>query len=374
VTNNGQGKAFNVVLTDQLLNTLSWSVDPAVQGCSISQTQLLTCQIGTMKGTHDGAGGVGDSFSVTVKATVSSSFVNQTPVADGPQLEIDGNLAPASNTSLDWETPDFVICPPAPAGKQVIGCSLDLSNSQQDNSMVQGTKEDTPVPTLEFGSIPNNKSDLHRFYIRNNRAVATGGAVHDFLYLAWERVNNPTGTTNMDFEFNQSSATSTNGVTPVRTAGDLLIKYDLSQGGGTLSMGFHRWVTSGACEANGQTAPCWGPVNDLTGAFAGQANLTSVTDHIDPGDRTLSALTFGEARIDMQAANFFTSSACVHFGRAFLKSRSSDSFTSVIKDFITPIPVNVTNCLPTPIPNTANVTADNATGASDTGKITVNVP
>ncbi len=35
----------------------------------------------------------------------------------------------------------------------------------------------------------------------------------------------------MDFEFNQSSVISTNGVTPVRTAGDVLIQYDLAKGG-----------------------------------------------------------------------------------------------------------------------------------------------
>ena len=35
----------------------------------------------------------------------------------------------------------------------------------------------------------------------------------------------------MDFEFNQVERRTGNGVTPVRTAGDLLIQYDLSQGG-----------------------------------------------------------------------------------------------------------------------------------------------
>jgi hypothetical protein len=34
-----------------------------------------------------------------------------------------------------------------------------------------------------------------------------------------------------DFEFNQSEEISSNGVTPVRLAGDLLIQYDLANGG-----------------------------------------------------------------------------------------------------------------------------------------------
>ena len=125
----------------------------------------------------------------------------------------DGNLV------LNDETQDWVNAPNRQTG-------TDLPTGQQDDSFGQGTKEDTAVPTVIDGSIPNNKSDLIRFYVANQNV---GGA--EFLYLAWERVQEPNGTTNMDFEFNKSSTTSGNGVTPVRTAGDLLIKYDLAQGG-----------------------------------------------------------------------------------------------------------------------------------------------
>jgi hypothetical protein len=55
--------------------------------------------------------------------------------------------------------------------------------------------------------------------------------------------------------------------------------------------------------------------------------------------------TFGEAGIDLQAAGIFSTSVCEHFGDAWLKSRSSgSSFTSEMKDFIAPLPVNITNC------------------------------
>ena len=56
-----------------------------------------------------------------------------------------------------------------------------------------------PCPTVVNGSIPNNKSDLTRFYVANEKVGSD-----EFLYLAWERVQEPNGTTNMDFEFNQS--------------------------------------------------------------------------------------------------------------------------------------------------------------------------
>ena len=35
---------------------------------------------------------------------------------------------------------------------------------------------------------------------------------------------------------------------------------------------------------------------------------------------------------------------CLTFGAAYLKSRSSDSFTAALKDFVPPVAVNVSNC------------------------------
>jgi hypothetical protein len=102
----------------------------------------------------------------------------------------------------------------------------DEPTGATDDSFGQGTKEDTAVPSVVNGSIPPNKSDLLNFgvYFESN-------ADGDFLNVFWHRVQEPSGTTNMDFEFNQSSTVSGNGKTPVRTSGDVLIQYDLAQGG-----------------------------------------------------------------------------------------------------------------------------------------------
>lgn len=242
----------------------------------------------------------------------------------------DGNLV------LDDETQDWVNAPNLAVG-------LDKPTGQTDDSFGQGTKEDTPVPTVVDGSIPNNKSDLTRLYVANQRV---GGK--EFLYLAWERVQEPTGTTNMDFEFNQSTQLSANGVTPVRTAGDVLIKYDLSQGGVNPVLGYHLWVTTGnaaqVCEAS-NSVPCWDKVHSLTGNFEGSINTPPVTDPIPPNaPRTLSPRTFGEAAINLTDSGILPPGTCTGFGRAYLKSRSSDSFTAALKDFIAPIPVSISNC------------------------------
>jgi hypothetical protein len=170
----------------------------------------------------------------------------------------DGNLV-VNDEFKDWANIGISCVTP------IAGCGLDLPTGQTDNSFGTGTKEDTPVPSVVDGSIPNNKSDLTRFYARFVEE-ANGST---YAYLAWERVQEPNGTTNMDFEFNQSSVLSSNGVTPVRTAGDVLIKYDLSQGGVNPVLGYHTWVATGnksLCEAANAT-PCWGKVQTLAGNF-----------------------------------------------------------------------------------------------------------
>src|SRR5215203_6113057 len=69
----------------------------------------------------------------------------------------------------------------------------DLASGSGDNSFGQGTKEDTAVPTVVSGSIPPNKSDLKFFGVYQEGTSSAG-----FLDLFWSRVQDPTGTTNMD--------------------------------------------------------------------------------------------------------------------------------------------------------------------------------
>jgi hypothetical protein len=266
------------------------------------------------------------AFGLTVALIVpASANLTGSPFDAG-----DGNLV------LNDETQDWVNAPN-------LGKGLDKATGQGDDSFGEGTKEDDDPPTVVSGRIPNNKSDLTRFYVANQRV-----SNKEFLYLAWERVQEPSGTTNMDFEFNQSSTLSSNGVTPTRTAGDVLIKYDLAQGGVNPILGFHRWVTSGnpatVCQAN-NTVPCWGPVLPLSGNFEGSINTVQVTDPIPPNNpRNLSVRTFGEAAINLTDSGILPSGTCTSFGAAYLKSRSSDSFTAAVKDFIAPIPVDIANC------------------------------
>jgi Prealbumin-like fold domain len=240
----------------------------------------------------------------------------------GSNFEIDTN----ANLKVDDPAPSIDWASVTEARKN------DLATGTNDDSYAGGVKEDDACPGTTTGSIPNNKSDLLTFgaYVEPE----AGGP--GFLNLFWTRVQEPSGTTLMDFELNQSSTLCANGVNPVRTTGDLLIEYRIEQGGAVATIKVREW-----------TGSVWGPAQDLTAAAkaAGTINSTPIPVSESDGLSTtnpLSARTFGEAQLDLDFV--LDQDKCESFGSAFLKSRASDSFTSQLKDFIKPVPVNITNC------------------------------
>jgi len=244
----------------------------------------------------------------------------------------DGNLVVDKSGDTDW-----VNVP----GRNI---GVDNPSGTTDNSFGQGTKEDNAAVTVVSGSIPPNKSDLTRFY---EASEFVNGA--NYLYLAWERTN-VLGSANMDFEINQAATPGlgTPGAHTInRMAGDLLVTYDFTNGGTNPVLGLLTWVTTGStsqCFAS-NSLPCWGNHVILNaGNSEGAINNGTVIDPIAQPNITLPGLTFGEAAINLTAAGVFAPGSCEAFGSAFLKSRSSASFTAEVKDFVAPIPVNISNC------------------------------
>jgi hypothetical protein len=259
----------------------------------------------------------------------------------------DGNLVVNTPGNTDWVN----------APNRVRGD--DLASGTSDNSFGQGTKEDSANVTVVTGSIPPQKSDLTRFY-----AASEFASNSNFLYLAWER-SNVLGSANMDFEINklaQPDLTTTGAKTLNRSAGDLLITFDFTNGGGNPVLGLLKWLTAadgavaGDC-FSANALPCWGakPADDAldgvddervdlsaAGFAEGAVNTVSVTEPIAGG--SLAALTFGEAAINLTTSGVFPPGTCTAFGSVFLKSRSSASFPAEVKDFVAPQPVNISNC------------------------------
>src|SRR5829696_7803530 len=242
------------------------------------------------------------------------------------EIESDANLKLDGGLAFDWANVDQ-------------DGGADKPSGANDDSFGEGTKENTLNPTIVDGGIPPNKSDLKAFGLYQEGSTSSG-----FLNLFWSRVQDPSGTTNMDFELNQKQCTpgqtpvdpdcAGNGTTPLRTTGDILIIYDLSNGGTNATISFRRW-----------TGNQWGSLEDLTaqGKAVGTINDSSpVSDVPIGGTGTLDLRTFGEAQVSM-AALFTGAQGCQSFGSAYLKSRSSDSFTAAFKDFIAPIPVSISN-------------------------------
>jgi hypothetical protein len=247
------------------------------------------------------------------------------------EIDVDANLKVDDTGWDDWASVSEIRKADQPTGTS-------------DNSFGQGTKEDTAVPTVVSGSIPPNKSDLLNFgvYLEDTGADR-------FLHMFWHRVQEPNGTTNMDFEFNQSEALSSNNVTPVRTSGDALIQYDLAQGGTNPQLFVSFWIdgTEGAtaadCEAS-NSLPCWAERDNLTSAgdATGSINTSAIPAAEADGLGNISPRTFGEATVDFDAIS--GGDECSGFGSAYLKSRASDSFTAALKDFIAPEETDFDNC------------------------------
>ncbi len=263
------------------------------------------------------------AFVVNAASLPGSNFEIDEP-PDGANLVVNG-----ASPAIDWLAGSTA----GSAMRTGVVLKTDNNSGSGDNSFGQGSKEDTAIPTVVSGSIPPNKSDLKNFGV-----YTESNANGDFLNLFWSRVQDPSGTTNMDFEFNHNACVvggtdnvcSSNGVTPVRTAGDLLIQYDLSNGGTNATISMREWSGS-----------AWGPATALSDAL-GTINLVSIPANLSGGIGSLSPRTFGEASIDLES--LFEEGECEAFGSAYLKSRSSDTFNSALKDFIAPAAVNISNC------------------------------
>jgi hypothetical protein len=280
------------------------------------------------------------------------------------EIDTDANLIVNTSNCIDWLTGGT-----GTSFRSGVVAKNDQPTGSGDDSFGQGTAENNPNPTIVSGSIPPNKSDLKAFGVYQEAGeVTAGNPTGKFLELFWSRVQNPSGTTNMDFELNQNLCDGTatlcanNGtaknpvyVTPKRLAGDKLITYDLSKGGTVPSISIRTWSGSawGAATviSGGQNALARGSINtstipaNQTGGVSG--GLTASLGSQDP-------FTFGEASIAFSA--LFGTTTCGAFGSAYLKSRSSDSFTAEIKDFVAPEGVSIANCASITTNATASVT------------------
>jgi len=233
----------------------------------------------------------------------------------------DGNLVVNGGAGAH----DWVNAPNLAAGQ-------DIQNKQADNAFGNGTKEDETAVTVVTGSIPNSKANLARFAVAGENI---GGA--QYLYLAWSR-EDQSGTVNFDFEINakaQPDLTTAGAKTLNRTVDDLLINYSFQGGSNTPTLTVRKW-----------TGSAWGSESTISSSCSeGATNAAQVADTLG-GFPSVNrpAQQFGEAAINLACAGIIPAGSCESFSSAYVKSRSSTSFTSEIKDFIAPVAISAHNC------------------------------
>jgi uncharacterized repeat protein (TIGR01451 family) len=364
VSNLGGGDALGVMLTDLLppagnpeekLGPLPWVTTTA--GCAVSgDGTTLVCEVGTLAKDptpEEVESGDEAAFTVVLTATIPDDYLEvaapddpEGPGSLGSNFEIDGNLVDeAGRPGLDWGSPGLalvnVLDPP------LTSLSPDYLI---DDAFTEGAKESDPVPTVLDASVPPNKSDLTNLLIAQDEVDGSG-----FLALAWIRANS-LGTANFDFELNQLRDLTANGVTPVRSTGDVLISFDFESSGNVVTLNLREW--NGATER-------WGQLRTLNIEGAGFA---AINDPLRFGTRPGAEInpftgqpmpdqSFGEALINLTKT--FQGSTCRKFVSAFVKGRSSTPFTAALKDFIAPLPVVISTCRTIDMLNEATADATN---------------
>jgi hypothetical protein len=302
------------------------------------------------------------AISGSAVATTATCLNAATLTGSAFEIDTDANLVVnSSGTCIDWLKDDA-----SNTLRTGVLSKSDKPTGSGDDSFGQGTSENDANPTIVSGSIPPNKSDLKKFGLYQEAGeVTAGNPSGKYLELFWARVQSPQGTTNMDFELNKlfcdPSANPTNCAinskdptvtpeTPVRSIGDKLITYDLSKGGTVPTISIRTW--------NGTV---WGAATVISGganpAALGSVNTSAIGAGASNDVGPLDPFTFGE--VSLGFGQLFGTNTCGKFGSAYLKSRSSDSFTSEIKDFIGPQQVSISNCTTLTTSATASVTLTN---------------
>jgi hypothetical protein len=278
-----------------------------------------------------------------------SKFEIDSAVTDTTRLgaHAGANLVLNSSACIDWLTTATGVGTGVAADRTSgVVYKRDFDSGSGDDSFSGGTSEgDNPWnPVIKDGSIPPNKSDLKTFGLYKETE-----STNHWLVLFWSRVNSPSGTTDMDFELNQKTCKADHTdctfnsrsdadkayEVPVRTVGDKLITYDLANGGVRPTISVYTWSAAG-----------WGTGTVISGGNSADAlgaiNFSPIAANDSGGLGAQDPLTFGEVAINFNA--IFGSGTCETLGSVYLKSRSSNTFTDELKDFIAPQTTSITNC------------------------------
>jgi hypothetical protein len=230
---------------------------------------------------------------------------------------MDGNLCLNNPANLDWANVGA-----QPAATDGFGDSTQFTQGASESNWPWNAGQVSGSGTAA------NAQDVGNVY---GFTQTVGG--HVYTYFGFER-NATTGSVAYYVELNQKANTPTGpqppGPVPNRTTGDLRLVFD--QNGSTLIS----LVEADTWSSTGPTTGNWVPFSSLAG-FTGAVNQNTV--HNLSGT-ALGAGSFAEVAIDLTA--LFPAAGCSgNYGTVNLRSASSPSDTSSLKDWIQPVPMAV---------------------------------
>ncbi len=228
------------------------------------------------------------------------------------RFEIDGNRADDSGPGdliLDWESP-----PPN------VTKFTDASGSA-DDIFGLGSKELEPGGWRCVNGSAPGKDDI----VSGELAFQMLGG-KQYLYVSFIRAAT-NGDAHMDYEFNQSKEPNPACPSlPQRTPGDVLISFDTDNGGKTIAVRAFRWQGSSSV---GNFAEL--QLGSKGVLWDGAVNIPNTIPGLGPG-------AFGEASLNL--SDTIGQLGCSLFSTVYMKTRSSTSITSELKDRTAVLPVN----------------------------------
>ena len=230
----------------------------------------------------------------------------------------------------------------------------------EDNIFHGGSKELDPgnwdLTTQNGGANPSKTNILDIYRALDH---PQGGDV--FLYLAFTREAS-NGTTFVTFELNQDARlwkNSQGAEIPCRTTGDLQISYEPHGNGASIQV--NRWVTDHAASNGCATDGHLESANLGSSVVQASFNNDSSIQNFLPGfyASSIPQLNFGEAAINLSEALRNLGHPCGVFGSTWAHSRSSDSVSSDMEDYVAPEAFRVRTCkADTSLSSTASGTVD----------------
>ncbi len=264
--------------------------------------------------------------------------------------------------------PDFVAMP-ARTDWQTYASSPRLStlpdgSGLNDSWFFHGKEQEPDKWTFQSDEVSPGKADVLGAWSATDPVSA-----NVFLYLSFFRAA-AGGTTFYNFELNQLATTWTNSqgtLIPCRKNGDIIVSFELQGGPGDVGVRAWKWQSTSpgpaACPEGkiGTWTPTGALSTDPLGNTIAQGamNTGPIANYLDfdldgDGDASTNpspasfntADTFGEAALNLTKvlASLNNGDSCFNFGQMQLHTRSSEPFTSDLKDFIAPKPIIARSC------------------------------